>query len=116
MILIKGDISGAFLQGEVDRGRHLYGVPPKDVLKILGVPEGHVMEFLKQIYGLTTAPRGFFLKVVRDLKWLGWENNELDQCTWILRDQDGSIIATCGMHVDDFIFTGKLTDDRFNKP
>ena len=71
--LIKGDISGAFLQGEVDRGRHLYGVPPKDVLKILGVPEGHVMEFLKQIYGLTTAPRGFFLKVVRDLKWLGWE-------------------------------------------
>ena len=41
--LIKGDISGAFLQGEADRGRHLYGVPPKDVLKILGVPEGYVM-------------------------------------------------------------------------
>ena len=52
------------------------------------------MEFLKQIYGFTTAPRGFFLKVVRDLKWLGWENNELDQCTWILRDKDASIIAT----------------------
>ena len=113
--LVKGDISGAFLQGEKDRGRHLYGIPPKDVLKILNVPEGYVMEFLKQIYGLTTAPRGFFLKVVKDLKWLRWENNELDQCTWILRDHDGSIIATCGMHVDDFIFTGKLNDPRFNK-
>ena len=57
--LIKGDISGAFLQGDRDPGRHLYGVPPPDVLKLLKVPDHYVMEFLKQIYGLTTAPRGW---------------------------------------------------------
>lgn len=83
---------------------------------MLGVPDGYCMLFLKQTYGFTTTtPKGFFLKVVRSLKLLPRENHKLDQCTWILRDHDGSIIAMCGMHVDNFVFTCKLHDPRFNK-
>ena len=44
-----------------------------------------------------------------------WENNELDQCTWVLRGQDGHITATAGMHVDDFIFTGTLKDPPYEE-
>ena len=103
----KGDISGAFLQGD-DFGpeRSMVCEPLPEICEALGVPKGSPMLLTKAAYGLVEAPIQWFLSVSRFLESLGGERQFSDPCCWGFFREDRTPIGwVCG-HVDDFLFGG----------
>ena len=104
----KGDISGAFLQGD-DFGpdRPMICEPLPEICEALGVSAQTPMLLTKAAYGLVEAPIQWFLSVSRYLESLGGERQFSDPCCWGFFDKDRNPIGwVCG-HVDDFLFGGK---------
>ena len=109
----KGDISGAFLQGD-DFGpeREMVCEPLPEICEALGVPQGSSMRLTKAAYGLVEAPIQWFLTVSRFLESIGGEQQLSDPCCWSFfrkeRGPDNKRVCighVCG-HVDDFLFGG----------
>ena len=69
-----------------------------------------VWQLLKRLYGLKDAPRGWYLRVAKELMDLGCERIILDQAVFVYRKTDNSLGGILGVHVDDFLFCG---DDEF---
>ena len=112
----KGDISGAFLQGD-DFGpdRPMVCEPLPEICEALGVPPQTPMLLTKAAYGLVEAPIQWFLSVSRYLESLGAERQFSDPCCWGFFNEDRTPIGwVCG-HVDDFLFGGRAGDEKWEQ-
>ena len=71
-----GDISNAFLQEGRDfvEKENIYAAAPKEVAELFKDHTGtaNVLRTLRAFYGLTEAPRLFWLDVTRRLTEIGW--------------------------------------------
>ena len=61
------------------------------------------------VYGLRTAPKAWFSKVVADLKKIGAIQHPLDQCVFMVfskptADLPARLIGAIRVYVDDFLF------------
>ena len=109
----KGDISGAFLQGdEFGPERVMACEPLPEICEALGVPAQSTMLLTKAAYGLVEAPIQWFLTISRFLESIGGEQQFSDPCCWSFykaeKDSQGHRVCighVCG-HVDDFLFGG----------
>ena len=110
----KGDISGAFLQGD-DFGveRPMVCEPLPEICEALGVPTHSPMLLTKAAYGLVEAPIQWFLSISRFLESIGAERQLSDPCCWGFFRADRTPIGwVCG-HVDDFMFGGRCDDPEW---
>ena len=113
-ILECADAKSAFLQADGGIGTSpLYtrGVP--ELAAALGLAPGSLMEVVGAIYGLTNAPRIFWLDVDQKLRALGATPHEVDKCIWIFKDEQGVVYGRVGVHVDDFLIAGNRKDPRW---
>ena len=92
----KGDVSGAFLQGE-PMERNAFCMPVKELCEALGAPEGAIFKLNKAAYGLVDAPLRWFLTIIDFLESLRFVRQTLDPCC------------------DDFLFGGSESDGRWTK-
>ena len=60
-------------------------------------------ELMKSFYGLTSAPRAWWLEITQKLSQLGWKPMSTDQCLWCRYSDDGELKGVIGIHVDDFL-------------
>ena len=111
------DVSTAFLSGNATQ-RKVYIRAPKEGLPTVGdkpkVPPGRLLEILKGAYGLSEAPRLWYLRAREVLKELGWEELQCSRATFILKDKS-EIVGTMNLHVDDGIVLGDENNRRFKK-
>ena len=107
----KGDISGAFLQGdEFGPDRPMVCEPLPEICSAVGVSPGSPMLLTRAAYGLVEAPIQWFLSVSRFLESIGGERQLSDPCCWGFFKEDRTPIGwVCG-HVDDFLFGGRAQD------
>ena len=99
------DIEGAFLQGDALRredGEVFVELPPGG---IPGLPAGSMLKLLKPVYGLSDAPRAWFLKLKKSLSEIGLKQSVLDPCLYYSW-HDGKLDGCLAVHVDDLIATG----------
>ena len=88
-----GDAKSAFLQAD-------------ELALALGVTPGTLLEVVGAVYGLTNAPRIFWLDADSKMRALGGTPHDIDRCIWIFKDRSGKVIGRVGCHVDDFIISG----------
>ena len=109
---LKADAKTAFLQGTAtQRQRGIFGIPVPELREALGLEQGQAVQFLKAAYGLTIAPREFYLFVHEILIDLGMERLLTEPCLWRLRvldpkTQELRTVGLVGAHVDDFLMVG----------
>jgi hypothetical protein len=70
---------------------------------------------LGAIYGLTNAPRIFWLDADQKIKKIGGISNPLDRCLWIVKNPEGVVCGRLGSQVDDFVFGGDMNDPTWLK-
>ena len=84
--MLKADAKTAFLQGHASQqSRQIFGMPVKELQEAMNLPEGQAVQFLKAAYGITIAPREFYLYVHDILVKLGVERLKSEPCIWRLR-------------------------------
>ena len=117
--LVKGDAKAAFLQGgESQLRRQIFGMPVEELREAMNLEKGKAVQFLKAAYGLTIAPREFYLFVNDILEKLKMERLQTEPCLWRLRAIVNGQMRTIGLvgaHVDDFLMVGDETDSRWTK-
>lgn len=115
--LVKGDAKAAFLQGgNTQLRRSIFGMPVEELRVAMGLEKNQAIQFLKAAYGLTVAPREFYMFVDGVLEGLKMERLKTEPCLWRLRGQVRGELRTIGLvgaHVDDFIMVGDETDHRW---
>ena len=104
-VLEKGDISGAFLQGD-DLKEELWCRPVREITEAYGLPPDSVMLMKKAAYGLVQAPLHWHESVNKFLQTLGYQQLEVEPCCWIWKDSHGVVRSAIHAHVDDFMFAG----------
>ena len=104
--LEKGDVSGAFLQGEQVKDT-MFCRPVEEICKAMGAPEGTVMLMRKAAYGLVQAPLQWYWSVCTFLQEIGYTKLQSEPCCWIWIDSHGQVVSAIHGHVDDFLFAGK---------
>ena len=61
----------------------------------------------KGVFGLSDAPRQWYLRLHRALSELGWERNFMDPACWMLWDnKHEQLLGICLSHVDDLLVGG----------
>ena len=106
------DARSAFLQvSQKQEGKRLFtkGVP--EIAAAMNVPYGTAFEIVGVIYGLTTAPREFWLDADRKIQNRGGRPRGIDKCIWIVYNRSGHVCGRIGTHVDDFLLCGDLQDE-----
>lgn len=116
------DISAAFLSGkEIDRssGRRVFVRAPRDGLPAVdGFPPvvpGRLLEHLKGAYGLTEAPRLWYLRARELLLSLGWEELKCARAIFVLRNVAKRLVGLLSLHVDDGLCFGDKQNELFLK-
>ena len=104
-VLEKGDISGAFLQGD-DLEEEIWCRPVKEITQAYGLADDSVMLMKKAAYGLVQAPLHWHKSVNKYLQTLGYRQLEVEPCCWIWTDKAGVVRSAVHAHVDDFLFAG----------
>ena len=118
--ILKADAKAAFLQGQANQEqRGIFGMPVEELREALEMPRGQAVQFLKAAYGLTIAPREFYVLVDETVKKLGLTRMTTEPCMWVCRvpedgggDGSGDKLKTVGViaaHVDDFLICGDET-------
>ena len=103
----KGDVSGAFLQGE-EYERTLHCEPVPELCEAMNIPRGSICKLRKACYGLVEAPIVWFQTVNKFLCSIGYRQARSDPCAWIYQDpKTQQVISLISGHVDDFLFAGK---------
>ena len=92
------DVKGAFLQGK-EITREVYIRPPKEANTT------KVWLLRKCAYGLSDAPRCWYLKVREELLKLGASPSTLDNGIFLFTTDD-SLIGIVIIYVDDFMWSG----------
>eukprot|EP00435_Cladocopium_sp_Y103_P019044 s2967_g4.t1 len=104
-----GDIRSAFLNG-VEAPRQLFFRQP--VRGIPGLQAGQLVEILKGVFGLSTSPKLWWLKLSSDLldikinygnRIYVLEQNEIDPCVFRVRDDKNKVCGMILTHVDDLL-------------
>lgn len=111
-LLEAADAKSAFLQAEQGIGlqKKLYTTAVDEISQAMGVPYGTALEIIGAIYGLTNAPRIFWLDADEKLTRLGGEVHGIDKCMWVFYNQKGDVCGRVGAHVDDFLIMGDHGD------
>lgn len=109
----KGDVSGAFLQGR-QFADDVFVEPLKEICEELKLPEGSITRLTRAAYGLVQAPLEWYLTVDEFLRSLGFERQHSDPCCWGLFDSNNAPVCYICGHVDDFLFGGLASDDRWS--
>eukprot|EP00971_Amphidinium_carterae_P336165 6472371-Amphidinium_carterae.1 len=105
------DVSTAFLSGGPAK-RKLYCRAPREGLPELpeesveAVPPLAVMELLKAAYGLSEAPRAWYLEAVRLLEEQGWHELAEAKATFAHGPPSAPTRALLNLHVDDGLLGG----------
>ena len=111
------DVSTAFLSGQPTT-RKVYIRAPKEGLPAAeGQPKvapGRLLEIVKGAYGLSEAPRLWYLRAREILEGHGWQELTCSRSTFLLRE-DERTIATLNLHVDDGIVLGEKEHPRYKK-
>ena len=115
-----GDIRAAFLNG-VPAPRSLYFEQPKR-----GIPsleKGQLVEILKGVFGLSTSPKLWWMKLSNDLKNMELEHegqkyyvsqNTIDPCVFVLMEKESQeVVGLILTHVDDLLL---LTQQKLREP
>ena len=103
------DAKSAFLQADnQEEGRMIWTKAVPEIAHAWGVKPGTWLRVLGAIYGLTNAPRIFWLDADRKLKAIGAIANPLDRCMWYVKDSNGVVCGRLGSQVDDFLFGGDM--------
>ena len=79
---------------------------PPEVGYLISDSEGkpaRYVHLMESFYGLTSAPRGWWLDITQKLSQLGWKPMSTDQCLWCRYSGDGELKGVIGIHVDDFL-------------
>ena len=81
LMVAKGDVKTAFLQGDggEERRDHLCE-PVKELREYLNLKDDEVVRLLKSVYGLVNAPRQWWLRIKKDLAKAGWEEIDTEPC------------------------------------
>ena len=108
--LVSADVKAAFLKGDayVAGHRELYIANirtnnPDEPRLPFG--EG-LCRVRKGVFGLSDAPRQWFLRLSRALEERGWKRSHLDAACWTLRDEHGELRGIICSHVDDLLLGG----------
>ena len=111
--VFKGDVSGAFLQGQDYEGT-LHVVPCDEICEAMGLEKGSVTRLRKACYGLVEAPLQWYRSVHAFFTEIGLERTWSDSCTWVWRP-DGVLRGQVASHVDDFMFAGRSDDEGWQR-
>ena len=106
------DVRTAFLRGRADQSRILGLEPPKELRQKLNMKDEEVCQLLKGAYGRADAPLLRFRELTRGLKELGFQQAPFDPCMFTLSNEQGELMGTVGVHVDDGLFCG---NEEFHK-
>ena len=109
----KGDVSGAFLQGEEYTGT-LHVIPTEEICQAMGIAPGSITRLKKACYGLVEAPLQWYRSVHKFFMQLGLERTWSDSCTWVWRP-NGVLRGQISSHVDDFMFAGEEQDSGWQE-
>lgn len=118
--VLKSDAKAAFLQtGETQRRRQTFGRPVPELRDALGLSYHQAVQILKAAYGLTVAPKEFYLHVDDILANLGLHRLHVDPAIWVLREWDDisqswEVYGAVGAHVDDFLLIGNEDEKRWH--
>ena len=101
------DIKTAFLRGRSE-SRQLAMVPVPELKEMMGLKDGEICSLDGNAYGRVDAPILFYREFRRQLESLGFEAHPLDNCLYLLRNQENpeELDGILGTHVDDGIGGG----------
>ena len=107
----KGDVSSAFLQGDLlGEKQGMWVIPTDEICKALGVAPGTATRLQRAAYGLVEAPLWWYKSVSGFLQSLGYTRLRSEPCLWIYHDDQGKPRSIISGHVDDFLFGGSSED------
>lgn len=107
----KGDVSSAFLQGDLlGEKEGTWVIPTDEICKALGVAPGTATRLQRAAYGLVEAPLWWYKSVSGFLQGLGYTRLRSEPCLWIYHDSLGNPRSVISGHVDDFLFGGSPED------
>ena len=102
-----GDVRTAFLQAKSqDRVHPLLARPLPELASAFNLKPGQMLELLGSAYGLTSAPREWYMDLSATLRRLGAVVCKTDACLWKLQCSSGEVVGVLGIHVDDIIMAG----------
>eukprot|EP00435_Cladocopium_sp_Y103_P018581 s757_g4.t1 len=110
--LLSADVKAAFLKGDA----YIAGLRELYIANIrtnnpdeprLPFGEG-LCRVRKGVFGLSDAPRQWFLRLSRALEERGWKRSHLDAACWTLRDEHGELCGIICSHVDDLLLGGNV--------
>jgi hypothetical protein len=100
--------------------------PPAEVAELLGLPQRDtrtVARVLKAFYGISNAPRLFWLDICGKLKAKEWQRQSWDKSVWTLyeylpKDRQANshgwkLVGLIVTHVDDFLIAGDLQSQLY---
>ena len=107
--LLSADIKSAFMKGDayMDGTRELFMENIRGALDEPRLPFPGLARIRKGVFGLSDAPRRWYLRLNKSLIQQGWQRTTLDYACWVLWSPcgtrlDGVIIS----HVDDLLLGG----------
>ena len=114
-VLWSFDVTTAFLSGERTDREIYVRAPPEGLPKtkqMEAVTGGQLLRVLKSAYGLTEAPRLWYLKACKLLAETPLKELDIAKATFAAWDGNGTWAILC-LHVDDGLLMGSATDQRF---
>lgn len=105
-----GDVSSAFLQThESLEDQELTVWAPPELAVMFGArPEDpRALRVLRAFYGLVHAPRKWYESVISTMVSQGWKQLQGDKCLLVLLDEKKEMAGLAGIHVDDFLLSGR---------
>ena len=109
------DITTAFLSGEATERRIFVRAPQEGLPTTEGmgtISGGELLQILKSAYGLTEAPRLWYLKAIKSLAKTPLQELSIAKATFAAADSTGTWAILC-LHVDDGLLMGAADDPRF---
>ena len=104
----KGDVSGAFLQGNEYPGK-LYCVPCPEICEAMNLNKDEICLVKRGCYGLVDAPLQWYRSISNTLEGLGLVKSWSDPCCWLYKPE-GKLRGMIARHVDDFLVAGDPQD------
>ena len=112
------DVKSAFLSGlELQRKIHVRapkeGLPGPDTTKVISPSQ--LMRVLKCAYGLTEAPRLWYLRAKQLLESIGFVELTCAKAVFTLRSGTGKLVTILVLHVDDALIFRDRSDPMSKK-
>ena len=99
--IMAGDVRTAFLQAKSqDRVHPLLARPLPELASAFNLKPSQMLELLGSAYGLTSAPREWYMDLSATLRRLGAVVCKTDACLWKLQCSSGEVVGVLGIHVD----------------